>query len=74
MNKNKKLGIASLPIIIGGVVVAGLLITAVWFAGDKSAPQPIVNNTPVTAPPPVPVKSKIIWGSINQGLFSHRKR
>ncbi len=71
MNKNKKLGIASLPIIIGGVVVAGLLITAVWFAGDQSAPKPIVNETPIApAPPPVPVKSKIIWGSINPGVYS----
>ena len=68
MIKNNKLGIASLPIIIGGVIVAGLLITAVWFAGDKPATtQTIVENLP---PRPVPVKSKIIWGSINPGVYS----
>ena len=71
MNKNQQIGMAALPIIIGGVVVAGLLITAVWMSGDSPNPEEstdTANEAPAT--PPEPAKSRIVWGSISPGVYA----
>lgn len=69
MNKNQQIGMAALPIIIGGVVVAGLLITAVWLSGEKAPVSPAPAAQTETALPE-PAKSRIVWGSINPGIYS----
>ncbi len=69
MNKNQQIGMAALPIIIGGVVVAGLLITAVWMSGEEAPATPAPAAQTETTPPE-PAKSRIVWGSINPGVYS----
>lgn len=68
-------GIAALPIIAGGVLLTGLIISLFWLMNNKPTPTsdnapPMVENKPSASP--APAKSQIVWGSINPGVYDRQ--